>query len=103
MTAVGEERVQAERLQLRRWMVERRPAWITGNRRTSRDYERLPVHAEAKIQWAMIDGPPPRSGAWPPSLVAQRRLAPFSTRCQMTIVELREIRRRRRAQGARRY
>ena len=67
LTAVGEERVQAERppaRQLpRRWVVERRPAWITGNRRTSRDYEPLPAHAEAMIQWAMIDGPPPCAGA----------------------------------------
>jgi transposase len=30
----------------RQWGVERTHAWITGNRRLSRDYERLPAHAE---------------------------------------------------------
>ncbi len=30
------------------------PAWITGQRRMSRDYERLPAHSEAMIKWAMI-------------------------------------------------
>jgi transposase len=38
----------------RRWVVERTHAWITGHRRMSRDYERLPAHAEAMIKWAMI-------------------------------------------------
>jgi transposase len=44
-------------------MVERTHAWITARRRLGRDYERRPALAEAMIQWAMIDGPPPRSGA----------------------------------------
>jgi len=38
----------------RRWVVERTHAWITGHRRMSRDYERLPAHSEAMIKWAMI-------------------------------------------------
>ena len=51
----------------RRWVVERTHAWITGHRRMSRDYERLPAHSEAMIKWAMI------------GLMA-RRLAPGSGR-----------------------
>src|SRR3954453_2721472 len=39
----------------RRGGVERTHAWITGHRRMSRDYERLPAHSEAMIKWAMID------------------------------------------------
>ena len=38
----------------RRWVVERTFAWISKHRRTVRDYERLPAHHEAIIQWAMI-------------------------------------------------
>ena len=38
----------------RRWVVERTLAWISKFRRTVRDYERLPGHHEAMIQWAMI-------------------------------------------------
>jgi putative transposase len=38
----------------RRWVVERTFAWISKYRRTIRDYERLPEHHEAMIQWAMI-------------------------------------------------
>jgi transposase len=38
----------------RRWVVERTFAWISKYRRTVRDYERLPAHHEAMIQWAMI-------------------------------------------------
>ena len=38
----------------RRWVVERTFAWISKFRRTVRDYERLPQHHEAMIQWAMI-------------------------------------------------
>lgn len=38
----------------RRWVVERTLAWITRYRRTVRDYERLPAHHAAFIQWAMI-------------------------------------------------
>src|SRR4051794_9749129 len=44
----------------RRWVVQRTHAWITGHRRMSRDYERLPAHAEAMIKRA-IAGPPPPS------------------------------------------
>jgi transposase len=38
----------------RRWVVERTLAWITIRRRTVRDYERLPEHHEAIVQWAAI-------------------------------------------------
>jgi transposase len=38
----------------RRWVVERTLSWITRNRRTVRDYERLPEHHAAFIHWAMI-------------------------------------------------
>jgi putative transposase len=38
----------------RRWVLERTLAWITRYRRTVRDYERLPAHHAAFIQWAMI-------------------------------------------------
>jgi transposase len=38
----------------RRWVVERTFAWITRNRRTVRDYERLPAHHESMIYISMI-------------------------------------------------
>jgi transposase len=38
----------------RRWVVERTLAWITRQRRTVRDYERLTAHHETIIYWAMI-------------------------------------------------
>lgn len=38
----------------RRWVVERTFAWINRSRRLSKDYERLPDHAEAMVKWAMI-------------------------------------------------
>jgi transposase len=38
----------------RRWVVERTFSWIVRCRRLDRDYERLPVTAEAMIKWAMI-------------------------------------------------
>ena len=38
----------------RRWVVERTFAWLTKHRLLARDYERLPEHAEADVQWAMI-------------------------------------------------
>jgi transposase len=34
--------------------AERRFSWINRCRRTVRDYERLPQHHAAMIQWAMI-------------------------------------------------
>jgi transposase len=37
-----------------RWVVERTLAWITGCRRCTRDYERLPGGHEAMILRAMI-------------------------------------------------
>jgi transposase len=37
----------------RRWVVERKPAWITRCRRTVRDYERLPGHHKTMVHWAM--------------------------------------------------
>jgi transposase len=39
----------------RRWVVERTFAWLALYRRTVRDYERRPDHAEAIITLAMID------------------------------------------------
>jgi putative transposase len=38
----------------RRWVVERTFAWINRCRRTTRDYERLPDHHAAMVQWAMV-------------------------------------------------
>ena len=38
----------------RRWVVERTHAWITRRRRCTRDYERLPAHHEAMVQWSAI-------------------------------------------------
>ncbi len=38
----------------RRWVVERTLSWITQARRTTRDYERLPAHAETTVNWATI-------------------------------------------------
>jgi transposase len=38
----------------RRWCVERTFSWINRCRRTVRDYERLPAHHAAMVQWSMI-------------------------------------------------
>ena len=38
----------------RRWVVERTHAWITCRRRCARDYERLPSHHAAMVEWAAI-------------------------------------------------
>jgi transposase len=38
----------------RRWVVERTFSWINRCRRTVRDYERLPEHHAAMVQWAMV-------------------------------------------------
>ncbi|MEO3779783.1 transposase [Micromonospora sp. B11E3] len=38
----------------RRWVVERSLSWINRCRRTVRDYERLPEHHAAMVQWAMV-------------------------------------------------
>ncbi|MFE5009865.1 MULTISPECIES: hypothetical protein [unclassified Streptomyces] len=38
----------------RRWKVERSIGWIMNSRRNCRDYERLPQHAEAHLNWAFI-------------------------------------------------
>ena len=60
----------------RRWVVERTHAWITGHRRMSRDYERLPAHSEAMIKWAMIGlmarrlAPAPGRRPWQPGRAA---------------------------------
>ena len=37
----------------RRWVVERTLSWISRCRRTVRDYERLPEHHAAIVQWSM--------------------------------------------------
>jgi putative transposase len=50
----------------RRWVVERSFSWINRCRRTVRDYERLPEHHAAMIQWAMI-------------IIMSRRLARYHT------------------------
>jgi transposase len=50
----------------RRWVVERTFSWITRNRRTVRDYERLHAHHQTYIYWSMI-------------IVMTRRLAPHYT------------------------
>ena len=38
----------------RRWIVERSQSWITQARRLVRDYERLPRHAEALVNWTAV-------------------------------------------------
>ena len=38
----------------RRWVVERTLSWLMRTRRLARDYERLPAHAEAMVNWSMI-------------------------------------------------
>ncbi|MFC0530420.1 transposase [Phytohabitans kaempferiae] len=38
----------------RRWVAERTFAWINRCRRTVRDYEKLPAHHAAMVQWAMV-------------------------------------------------
>ena len=53
----------------RRWVVERTFSWINRCRRTVRDYERLPQHHAAMVQWAMV-------------IVMTRRLARHHTRPQ---------------------
>jgi len=39
----------------RRWVVERTFAWLSFNRRLSKDYERLPRNSEAMVYLAMIN------------------------------------------------
>jgi transposase len=38
----------------RRWVAERTFSWINRCRRTVRDYERLPIHHAAMVQWSMV-------------------------------------------------
>ncbi len=38
----------------RRWTVERLIGWIMNARRNCRDYERLPQHSEAHLNWTFI-------------------------------------------------
>ena len=40
---------------LKRWVVERRLAWLTAHRWLARDYERDPAMSEAFIRWAAIN------------------------------------------------
>jgi transposase len=60
----------------RRWVVERTFSWINRCRRTVRDYERLPEHHAAMVQWAMV-------------VVMARRLArlPASSRPSSSTIE----------------
>nr|WP_256370818.1 IS5 family transposase [Micromonospora sp. KC721] len=51
----------------RRWVAERTFAWINRCRRTVRDYEALPEHHAAMVQWAMV-------------IIMTRRLARYRTR-----------------------
>jgi len=39
----------------KRWVVERRLAWLTEHRRLARDYEHDPAVSEALIRWAAIN------------------------------------------------
>ncbi|MGW7314722.1 IS5 family transposase [Streptomyces sp. NPDC054865] len=56
----------------RRWRVERTLGWIMNARRNVRDYERLPQHGEAHINWTLITlmtrrltrGGKPRTDSW---------------------------------------
>lgn len=50
----------------RRWVAERTFSWINRCRRTVRDYERLPAHHAAMVQWAMV-------------IIMTRRLARYRT------------------------
>lgn len=54
----------------RRWVAERTFAWINRCRRTVRDYEKLPEHHAAMVQWAMV-------------IVMTRRLARHHTRSRL--------------------
>lgn len=57
----------------RRWVVERTLSWISACRRLDHDYERLPEHSEAMVQWAMIGimirrlAPTPGRKPWQPA------------------------------------
>ncbi|WP_157864980.1 transposase [Streptomyces prasinopilosus] len=55
----------------RRWKVERAIGWCMNTRRNARDYERLPQHSEAPLNWALITMMPrrltrrgPRTDTW---------------------------------------
>src|SRR5690606_23595532 len=50
----------------RRWVAERTLSWINRCRRTVRDYERLPDHHAAMVQWSMV-------------IIMTRRLARYRT------------------------
>jgi transposase len=60
----------------RRWVVERTLSWISRCRRLSKDYERLPAHAEAMVKWSMIGlmtrrlAPSPGRKPWQPAKAA---------------------------------
>jgi transposase len=58
-------------VQHRRWVVERSFSWINRSRRTVRDYERLPQHHAAMVQWSMI-------------IIMTRRLARHHTTGKLT-------------------
>ena len=54
----------------RRWVAERTFAWINRCRRTVRDYEKLPAHHAAMLQWAMV-------------IIMTKRLARYQARGQL--------------------
>jgi transposase len=56
----------------RRWVAERTFAWINRCRRTVRDYERLPAHHAAMVQWSMV-------------IIMAKRLARYHARGQLPI------------------
>jgi transposase len=51
---VGRRLAHAFEVLPRRWVIERTFAWLSHYRRTVRDYERLPAHHQAMVQWAMV-------------------------------------------------
>lgn len=47
--------VKGFQVQAQRWVVERTLAWLSNNRRLSKDYEVLPETSEAFIYLAMVN------------------------------------------------
>lgn|SRR5699024_100552 len=57
----------------RRWVIEPTNPWLMRTRRLARDYERLPEHAKAIVQWAVVGdmtrrlAPGPGRRPWQPA------------------------------------